>query len=175
MGAESYFVKFVPLGIELERINGINLPVGKTEIHGETLILQIEKHFRSRIKKNNNKYIFDNAIIVNVSTDENGMLTDFTLEGCFSWYREGLEKCYEIARTVNEELINIRICYSKDLHFDLCDQNDFIRRIEEIYLDKYHEFRRMFGEIHVQIPPGHDFYQKIKKQRSSFLKRFLKS
>lgn len=178
MGAESYFITLLPTGISPAIIDGANGFKGKTDIKVKDFIEKI-KQMKYPIKsiKEENWFWFaiDDAIVMRLE-HQDGWIQALSLEGCFSWYVEGLQLCYEITRSINDNILKVQVYHPLlGLNFTLGTIEEFLIQVKNVYQDKYERFIREFGEIHGKVQPGMPFFDFRKKsKRKSLFSRLFK-
>jgi len=155
-------------------IDGVHLAERPTNIRLTDFTEHLKKGLPFSITEYKNRYVINQCLLLVVS-DRGGFVTDFSLEGCFSWYDENINLIYEVAQFIHRELIPIKVCFSTKLEFLLEDKADFAKRIKEQFATKYDTFIYHFGYMHIKLLPGEPFYSFREKNRSGLekLRRFF--
>jgi hypothetical protein len=160
MGMESYFIKLRPQHPEVALMST------------ELLVEQLKKNGLIVVVQQDN-FVLENVFVMRVEESE-GRLSEVSLEGCLSWFDEGLEKCYEISEVIHNKIVpiellqpdNVQIARSKDIFFS---------SLTRFYKEKYHQFVSTYGDVKVRILPDKPFFDYIEKsQKQSFLKRIFR-
>lgn len=169
MGVESYFINLVFEGVKQEKQASGRGFVGNTNV----VINDVEFYIKGKgaRKIGIDKYLFDDSIIIELIKENNSVLA-ITLQGCLTWYPQGLGTMVSFAKSLNNELSPIHLSYPafKD-YYPIKDSNVFIEDIMSIYSEKYDNFKKQ--NIHIlntKLPPGKEFYRYKDKSNNLIFK-----
>ncbi len=166
MGAESYFITFLPEEVKPNNSNGIIEFFDASKIHVSCVLECLKKHQFSirQIKETEWCWYLINDLLVMRIEHQNMNIQAISLEGCFSWYEEGLHLCYDIANFINNEIFSIKVYHPLDIMNKLMSREEFIEQLLKIYDKKHSEFIKLFGELKIKASPE-DFYKIYMKNK----------
>ncbi len=173
MGIESYFINVVFKGAKQVKQAGRNEFIGSTNL----VINDVEFYIKGKGAKEIgiHKYLFDDSIIIELIRENNSVLA-ITLQGCLSWYPQGLNTMVSFAKSLNNELSPIHFNYPalKD-YYPIKDSNVFIEEIMSIYSEKYDNLKKQNNHImNTKLPPGKEFYRYKDKSNNVIFKMLKK-
>src|SRR5690554_6640626 len=168
MGLESFFITLLPPNIEPVLIDGNISFSGESHITINSFIEKISNHYSLKQIKEKEWYWFivKDVIVMRIEYRDK-WFNAVSLEGCFSYYEENLQICYDIAQTIKNLIFDVTVYHPSGLSFRLGSKEEFFSLIKDIYQDKYQLFLKHFGEFKIKVTPER-FYEalsKIKRKR----------
>lgn len=164
MGMESYFVQVLPLGVSPVKVNDCNSFQGHCSMTLVNLIQQLSMTIKVQAM-GKAEYIVEEAIKLTIGVEDE-YVRDITLEGCFSWYKEGLKLCYAIIRNISAIMDDITVYHPGELYFKVSTEEEFLAKITELYQAKHAAFNAQFNAIELKVPPGKSFYDAYARARN---------
>ena len=84
------------------------------------------------------------------------------IQGCFTWFEDGVKLIYNLSNNINKEIMGIYINFAFGEDFDITNETDFCKKINEGYREKFQEFTRIYG-THKIKQTVREFYTKRNK------------
>lgn len=166
MGVESYFITFIPEEVKPNNSNGTIEFFGTSKIHISYVLECLKKQEFNicQIKESDwCWYLINDSLVMRIE-HQNMNVQAISLEGCFSWYKEGLHLCYDIASFINSEIFSIKVYHPLGIMNELMSREEFIEHLLTINNKKYGEFIKLFGELKFKTSPE-DFYKVYMKNK----------
>lgn len=165
MGMEGFFVTLLPDNMEICIKDGMRHVKGKSKIFNidwETFLKKKEL----LITRKDTYYIIDNCVELELINNEQDS-PYIILRGCFTCFDESIKKICLIVKSIYENI-------SKMFKVIICGElNEFNKKIPhaiyDSYKDKYNNYKSIFGDIKLLIPPS-EFYREYKKHRNPIIK-----
>lgn len=154
MGAESFFVKLsVPESV-------VTVP--------EFLLRLSDKGLNSKPLRSD-QYILDDYLILTVDANEQMVMQEFSIEGCFSWFRECALRIHDILTLIENEIISTELIRYNHVEFNhLLIRDDFVSYLHDLYQEKYADFVNRYGVMNEKCLPSGHFYRFINKRNRTF-------
>lgn len=175
MGLESYFVPLVPTSALPD--NGNSTLVAKSHLRVSAFIEKLSMTPYA-LTKRNWRFVVDEILFMSVESEGESLRT-ITLEGCFSCFEESLHLCFQVAQSINANIIAVRVLHPAGLDFSLGSESEFCSKVRSLYHDQLQGFIEQFGPVKFRSLPGTQFYQSIhRKARTrkalNLIKRILR-
>jgi hypothetical protein len=153
MGMESYFVRL-----------HANAPIHVEEFHNALFKCNIG------FKKYKDRYIIDNAFILRIN-DMNGVLIEASIEGCFSWYEESLDKLFGIIHSIAEMVAALEARTPDNIYIPL-KREVFKTVLKGFYHEKYSYFISEYGRLNIKLLPDKAFYDHVRSKKKTITRVF---
>ncbi len=171
MGMESYYVDILPKNVKFYMDGDIRKIEGVSSFNLSEFVMQIQKLQLPIRLKNENIFIIDEAIQLQlILTNQN--IQVITLQGCFTWFEEGIELCYNIVRFIKTNIFEVDVSVlNEDINLD--NEVEFKKNVIELYNEKFEYFRKYLADFKAKILPCdfYDYRKKILKEKTSIISK----
>jgi hypothetical protein len=171
MGMESYFISFIMENVT--RVVTEDQEIDSFEYQGistfsvDSFINHLIQAGVQCVQNRNFEYVLNDIIILTIQTESNSVM-EFSLEGCFSCYDEGIAEIYKIIILV-KQFAKINARHPDSAKIDLLSFQSFKETFKTAYSEKYDNFVAEYGMSYLRVLPRSYFYQARKKNKKRFL------
>lgn len=155
MGMESFFIKVIFLDSK-NRIHSLN-----------DAKKAFDRFALKAIKNSDSTFLLEDYFILNIFQENEYF--GFSIEGCFSWYKECVPEMYSLLLMLSEVGYKFKMVRPVVHFFEDLSEADFFSIIHQSTNEKYASFIDFYGEINTKILPGEYFYsyreQEIRKAK----------
>lgn len=158
MGMESYYINLVPIGVKMVKGDETYRFVGRCNKEVTEIVRLLKEGGYLLDKKDDLLYELDNILSLRFSC-EDSLVKTITIQGCFTWFEDGVKLIYNLSDYLNKEVLSIYINFAFGEDFYITSETDFYNRITEGYKEKFEEFTKMYGTKKIKQTVG-KFYSK---------------
>lgn len=173
MGMESYHLDLIPKNVTVTLVDDIRKYKGISNLNLSDFINKF-KRIPLSIELNQENILFiDKALQLQINVADK-KVQSIIIQGCFTWFEEGLELCYNVVNFINNNIIKIDLSILGE-NYEVEDLDLFKTTVIECYKDKYEYFRTYLADFKVKVLPSNFYkYRKkyLRKKRGIFYKFF---
>lgn len=173
MGAESFFVKFLPKGISRIPIENDYESYGYAG-ESEVFLLQLIENFTvyniKCVPRSQYEFIINDSLILTVHSEES-KVREISIEGCFSWFEECINEIYKLSMIIYSHIVRIELYHPQiDRELKSLDVKEFCEIISGLYKEKYEDYMKLYGVRGVVCLPREGFYNYVGRQNKKINK-----
>jgi len=169
MGMESYYIDIIPNGVRVCMEDDVRRFEGKSKVRTSEFINGLQRLLLPLSSNMKYFYIVDETIQLQIIVKDK-YVQAIILQGCFTWFEEGLEICFNIVEFIITSLMEVDVSvFGKTVNY--IDVNSFKKTVIELYKEKFEYFKDYLADYKVKIPPC-DFYsyrEKYIKKKNGFI------